>query len=275
MNKHFNIRLIGDDVYGDNERCRPHRHPHFEIAYFTRGNGHLHVDLHRYVIGDGSVFCIPPGSMHCFQCERGIRGFLLSFENPAMRLSVVSPVAGRLDTPTALEWEHVLRMMLRESDNCFRLRTEMLRGLLRVLLVCLERLPVTPQPGRPRSRRTDLTRDFFFWLEKEFLSKRMVADYAGILAVTPNYLNEVIKSVSGFPASHHIQQRVILEAKRLATYSDVPMKQIAYRLNFDDISYFSKFFKQYAGVNFKVFRKSSNYRNFREDLSLDHGGVAQ
>ena len=49
-------------------------------------------------------------------------------------------------------------------------------------------------------------------------------DYADALAVTTNYLNETLKTVSGFTTSYHIHQRVILEAKRLAV-SFLPLLQ--------------------------------------------------
>jgi YesN/AraC family two-component response regulator len=90
-------------------------------------------------------------------------------------------------------------------------------------------------------------------------TKKMVADYASELMVTPNYLNQIVKRVSGFPASHHIQQYLIIEAKRQATQSCRSMKEIAYDLGFDDLAHFSKFFKSKSGTNFTNFKKTSVY----------------
>lgn len=84
----------------------------------------------------------------------------------------------------------------------------------------------------------------------------MVTDYADELIVTPNYLNEVIKKITGFPASHHIQQRIVLEAKRQAAYSNLSMKEVAYQLGFDDMAHFSKFFKNASGQSFTDFKKA-------------------
>ena len=85
----------------------------------------------------------------------------------------------------------------------------------------------------------------------------MVSDYAGQLCVTPNYLNRTVKKVTGFTASHHIQQQIILEAKRKAIYSSVSMKEVAYYLGFDNLAHFSKFFKNNCGMNFTDFKKSA------------------
>ena len=92
-------------------------------------------------------------------------------------------------------------------------------------------------------------------LQEQFTSKKMVCDYASELMVTPNYLNRAIKRVSGFTASYHIQQQIILEAKRHALYSGTSMKEIAYLLGFENLAHFSKFFKSKSGMNFSNFKK--------------------
>lgn len=100
-----------------------------------------------------------------------------------------------------------------------------------------------------------LVQQFMSLLEKHYKTEKMVAGYASLLSVTPNYLNEIIKKTTGYSAGHHIRQRVVLEAKRQATYSDHCMKQIGYYLGFDDTAHFSKFFKNAAGINFTDFKK--------------------
>jgi AraC family transcriptional activator of pobA len=52
-----------------------------------------------------------------------------------------------------------------------------------------------------------------------------------------------------------IRDRVLLEAKRLLTNADMTAAEIAYELNFEDNSYFSRFFKKYEGVGPDEFRK--------------------
>ena len=92
-------------------------------------------------------------------------------------------------------------------------------------------------------------------VNKNFIQNKMVNDYASDLFVTPNYLNSVVKKVTGYSASYHIQQRIILEAKRLALDPEINMKEIGYKLGYEDVAHFSKFFKINGGVNFTNFRK--------------------
>jgi AraC-like DNA-binding protein len=54
---------------------------------------------------------------------------------------------------------------------------------------------------------------------------------------------------------------MVQEAKRLAMYSDASMKMVAYTLGFDDLSHFSKFFKNVTGINFTQYKKSNFVRS--------------
>ncbi len=45
-----------------------------------------------------------------------------------------------------------------------------------------------------------------------------------------------------------INDRIILEAKRQLCYTDLKIKEIAFRLGFDDPSYFVKLFKRQTGI---------------------------
>ena len=94
-------------------------------------------------------------------------------------------------------------------------------------------------------------------VERNLTKRKSVRDYAHDLSVTPNYLNEVVKKVTGNQAYYHIQQRKVLEAKRQAIYHGMSMKEVAYYLGFEDQSHFSRFFKVRTGSNFTAFKKEA------------------
>ena len=68
-------------------------------------------------------------------------------------------------------------------------------------------------------------------------------------------LNGFCKKSVGKTSSQLILDRVLLEAKRLLTHADLNISQIAYELEFDDASYFSRLFKKKVGVTPEQFRK--------------------
>jgi AraC-like DNA-binding protein len=149
----------------------------------------------------------------------------------------------------------IIYKLVKEFNNYFLLRSEILVGYFKILLIYLTRRSDTAPQPISRSANAELVNRFFSSVEKQFLTNKKVTDYASHLAVTPNYLNEIVKRISGFPASYHIQQRIVLEAKRHATYSGASMKEIAYHLGFEDIAHFSKYFKNVAGQSFSAFKK--------------------
>lgn len=249
----------------------PHRHNYYVIIWVKKGTGVHLIDLDKFELQDHMVYCISPGQVHLLKQNGDAEGYVISFTNDFMgtdesNLEILyssglfntfsqSPVI-KVDDDVADEMEDAVKRMMKEFANFYILRSEILRGFLKIFLIYLTRQFEKSGQQPAQSKNIDLMRRFLALLEKNYTTKRMVTDYADELVVTPNYLNEVVKKVSGFPASHHIQQRIILEAKRQAAYTSVTMKEVAYHLGFDDMAHFSKFFKNASGVSFTDFKKS-------------------
>lgn len=80
-------------------------------------------------------------------------------------------------------------------------------------------------------------------VSQHYLSKRKVADYAEMLAVSPNHLNRIIKENTAQTASETIREMLIQEAKSLLRYTDNSIAEIAYQLDFSEPASFNRFFK--------------------------------
>lgn len=244
-----------------------HRHNFFEIVWVQEGSGTCLIDLTQLEITADQVYCITPGQLHQFKANKDLRGYVLTFspefllmsEDNVGLISRQKYACSRTKVSEEMkrEMEDLLRKMIREYDNFFLMRSEILKGLLKIFLIYLTRqyVPITAEIEPPR--RIELVNKFFSIVEQKYMQHKMVSDYAEELSVSPNHLNEIVKKVSGFPASHHIRQRVLLEAKRLAAYSGASMKEIAYSLGFEDIAHFSKFFKNLSGLNFTSYKKTA------------------
>ena len=59
-------------------------------------------------------------------------------------------------------------------------------------------------------------------------------------------------------AKQYIHNKVMGEAKRMLTYTDLPVSEIATRLNYDTVSYFIRSFRQHAGQTPLAYRKCTN-----------------
>jgi AraC-like DNA-binding protein len=251
------------------QNSTPHRHSYFVIIWVKQGTGTHLIDLENYQLEDNSVYCITPGQVHQLNATGTVDGYVINFmaeflggaeENYDLLFNTGlfytfsnSPVI-KVNEEMGTEMQDAVNKMLKEYNNFFILRAEILRGFLKIFLIYLTRQYERPKESEAHSKSIDLVKQFFALVEKHYTTRKMVTDYAEELAVTPNHLNEVVKKITGSPASHHIQQRIILEAKRQAVYSRVTMKEIAYELGFDDTAHFSKFFKNASGESFSDFR---------------------
>lgn len=252
-----------------------HRHDYFTLIWVQAGTGLQYIDLDHAPVEEGMVYAIAPGQIHLLKADTGISGIALAFtaeflcqyeDNYDLLYSsgIFNSYAGasKIAVPPMVQedLQAVAGQLLKEFGNFFLLRAEILRTYLKLFLLYLTRNFQAADKDAPHTASAKLVRQFLELLEKQYASKKMVTDYARELAVTPNYLNEIIKKKTGLPASDHIRNRVILEAKREAAYADNSMKEIAYRLGFEDLAHFSKYFKNATGSSFTAFRKEIGIR---------------
>lgn len=205
--------------------------------------------------GQGQILLIKPGQAAPMPLTGETTGYLISFNTAFLDGNFYQAFAHtRLSAsgPEAEDMQDIMAIMRKEFSRNHLIRVPVLKRYLNILLICL-----SYQCEHTRQTRNEaMLSQFMNHLEKNFRAQKKVADYAGMLSVTPNYLNEVIKKITGHPAGYHIRQRVALEAKRQAAGSGAGMKSIAYDLGFCDIAHFSKFFKNATGMNFSDFKNS-------------------
>jgi AraC family transcriptional regulator, transcriptional activator of pobA len=242
----------------------------FQIIWIKKGRAVIQADTRVYSIHDKMIYCIAPGTAHKFlKRDNELEGYYIFFNSDFMRswqgyngnpsfdffeqtfhILFVSVT----DTLQA-ELEIIARSMRYEYMNSFNQKVELLRGLLNIFVIYFSRRTHQEEETAIFTRESFLCKKFLGLVRKNFTSMKMVSDYANLLSVTPNYLNRTVKKISGFTASYHIQQQIIIEAKRQAAYCGSSLKEIAYYLGFDNLAHFSKFFKNNSGTSFSCFRK--------------------
>ena len=107
----------------------------------------------------------------------------------------------------------------------------------------------------PSTRHKQVFESFIKLVERYHNKERMVSFYADRLCITPKYLSQIVKSVSGFSAPEIINKYVILEAQHLLRHTDLSVKEIADQLNFPNQSFFYKYFKAHTGCTPNSYRQ--------------------
>lgn len=111
-----------------------------------------------------------------------------------------------------------------------------------------------PQGEHLQPRSYALFDQFVRLVAMNYVEHRDVQWYANEMQITPKYLSEVVKEVSGRTSSQWITNVVVTEIKDLLRNSDLSIKEIAVEMNFPNQSFLGKYFKNVVGISPGDFR---------------------
>ena len=129
----------------------------------------------------------------------------------------------------------------------------LLKNYMSIIMYELNKLPNLSDVPHNQSAAQRIVELFLNILDSQFPadcnSKKSIlvspSQFADKLCVHVNYLNRVIKSVTGKTTSEIIARRIIEEAKRLLCTTNLSIGEIGDILGFEEIASFSKFFRNY------------------------------
>jgi AraC family transcriptional activator of pobA len=249
----------------------PHRHDFFEILFLTNGSGTHTIDFRDYQIKPNSIFFLSPGQIHSISLSKDIYGYIFLFSQEFFLINktdknkivefpffyTTSDENPPLELKEEKDINFLKELFLKACDEVNQNTSEseeLIHSILDLILVYCKRLyPVNSlNPAMKKGRW--MVKKFKQLIEEQYKENLSVKDYAEMLSITPNHLNETVKSIMGRTASDLIDEKMIIEIKKLLLHTDLTVSEVAYELNFSDQSYFSKFFKKYTGVSPSEFR---------------------
>lgn len=249
----------------------PHRHSFFQILLIQHGNGIHIIDFEQFELTKNQVYFLAPGQIHEWKFENNVQGILINFnENLLSSFLANSKFLADFQffTPNGLHslvdlslfenQNKILKLLddiKQEFESCNECKLDLLRVLLLNFLILINRNLVSQTNSTYNKLNFTVFHNFEKLLEQHFSHLKLPKEYAEILFVTPNHLNAICKQISGKSAGELIRNRILLEAKRLLVNSKEHINEIAFYLNFNDNSYFSRFFKKYEGISPEDFRK--------------------
>jgi len=240
-----------------------HRHNTHTFHLLEKGTVHLELDFQHYQVETSSLIYIHPDQVHRTTATDSVIVVSLAITNENLNpqyLYLLDELVPARPLPLAVETVTLinqavslcLKVAERKSDQ---LQHAILKDACNALVaLILSTYLAQTQPTNTPSRFELVTKAFKHELERHYRTQKRPAYYANKLALSTAYLNECVKNTTGQSVSHHIQQRVILEAKRWLSYSDQSVKEIAARLGYDDYPAFCRLFKKMTGISGLAFR---------------------
>ncbi|MVM33940.1 helix-turn-helix domain-containing protein [Spirosoma sp. HMF4905] len=240
-----------------------HRDDYHLFFLPEKGTISIEIDFQKYDIKQSSVIYIHPHQVHrviTFE-QVTVSFWVINTENlhpeylnvladiaPAKPLSLTKETFSIISEAASL----CLKLSERTNDKLYH---SLLKDSCNTLVALVASQYVeTSKPADKLSRFELITKAFKSALEREYATVKKPTAYAQKLNISTDYLNECVKNTTGHSVSYHIQQRVILEAKRLLYHSDRSVKEIAAELGYDDYPYFSRFFTKVTGITALTFR---------------------
>jgi len=242
------------------------RHSHHSFFLLEKGVITIEIDFRKYTIKSPALFYMHPSQVHRILAFENLIVSSLGINNDNLHpeylklLESITPAK-----PLALKKE-TFSIFLEAATLCIkfaerkqdRLHHSLLKDSCNALVaLIISKYLERTTPIDKLSRFEKLTKAFNEVLEHNYTVLKRPAMYAQQLNISTPYLNECIKYTTGYPVSHHIQQRIILEAKRLLHHSDKSVKEIAVVLGYDDYSYFSRLFIKVTGMTAVAFRNKN------------------
>ncbi len=243
----------------------PHAHEFYQIIWFRRGRGTHRVDFTDYPVTDNTIFFVAPGQIHAFDGNETMEGVIILFnagflvdeessESIFLKYNVFNaydslPYCKVTDDEAARLMQLVNEMNREYSQTQAFAHKDYMQYLVRLFLVRVQRsgqrsnlpaLSVSSIANRTFVR-------FRQMLEQHFHSVHTVQAYADMLHVSSRTLTNYVAQSTRRTPLQMINDRVALEAKRLLLHTPETIKEIGFRLGFDDPSYFVKFFKRMTG----------------------------
>ncbi|MGZ3810313.1 MAG: helix-turn-helix domain-containing protein [Mucilaginibacter sp.] len=248
----------------------PHKHTFYHLVLFTKGGGTHSIDFKTFNVIPYQIYFMVPGQVHSWNFEGDVDGYLIHFSSSFFQSFLVKnnyleqfPIFNGIIEDAVVnikpEWQQkvttLFEEIVAESENPGRMGADLIRALLLQLFILISRMNTGNKEKQLPSYNYLLLKSFQQLIEKNFTTLKLPKDYAELLYITPNHLNAICNEVLGMTAGDVIRDRVLLEAKRSLINLDLGIAEIAYRLNFSDNSYFTKFFKKYTGLTPEEFRK--------------------
>ena len=259
-----------------------HVHTFYEIIWFQDDGGVHTVDFQDYPIRANSIFFLSPGQVHHFDGVTRHRGIQIRFCTDFMRdedddedIFLKYNVFNAFDTAPycvigdAAVADELTRLVRRMEDEERHQRLvgcpscddfahlDMLRALVHIFLIYVYRYG--ERQGMPALNTIRPSHRLFVQFRRElelhYRDLHTVQDYADLLHVSSKTLSNSVLECSGKTPLTFINDRILLEARRLLRFTGLMVKEIAFGLGYDDPSYFVKFFKRQVGLLPSDFRE--------------------
>ncbi len=269
----FALKRFEDSFDWTTGRHHIDRHCHFGVFWIEQGSGELQVDQSLCSFGPASLILVSPGQLTSWKQVSPVRGEIALFTEEFLSLGPVAPgllakmpflgeapahVSLSLGGEAAEAMSRMFAELRQETEIAEIGQDDQIRAWIALILGQARRLFASVAPAVGGLAQSPLAWRFRVAVAQNFPRLRLAGEYAQMLKISRQQLNDEVMRQLGCTASEVIHDRTILEAKRLLVHTALTISEIAYELQFQDPSYFVRFFRRLTGVTPRRFRMVEN-----------------
>ena len=267
--RQFSFKKFGYQDFGAAAPLAADELASFIKVVFVAAGGHVVVDFQEYDLAQDALFFINAGQ-YCRLTEAGT-GTLLYYNRDFYCVEIHDKEVAcdgilfhnvyeiplvPLDAAASAAVQQLLGEVKAELAHEDSSQEEMLRILLKQLIIKATRRWKQQHAVADDAARqaVEFARTFSQLVEWHYPRLHAVADYAALLHLTPKALSKRLARPGRATPNDLIKNRIVLEAKRLLVHTRLSVKEIGYKLGYEDTSYFVRLFTRQATASPQTFR---------------------
>ncbi|MCS3868911.1 AraC-like DNA-binding protein [Chryseobacterium ginsenosidimutans] len=252
-------------IVGHRHLEKAHRHDFYASILFTKGSGVHEIDFQKYDVSAGSLFFMSPGQIHSWELSKDIEGYLFFCLQDFYEMHYVNqklrnfPFFGSVNFPRKLQLNKdelkenitLMQQLQKEYQSQNVMKDGLMLSLMSQIFILSTRQFSKDFDTLASSASLSYFKhyqEFETVVEQYFTNEKSITFYASLLNITSKHLNRITQTVVHKTATDVITERVILEAKRMLMYLDESLGEIAFRLGYEEYSYFVRVFRKTSGM---------------------------
>ncbi|MGK9123843.1 helix-turn-helix transcriptional regulator [Olivibacter sp. SA151] len=262
----FSIEYFTDKLH---DQPTVYRFIYHHILLVCSGSGEVKIDEQSFEISSARLFLIAKGQLVSYKKNSNFTGYELSFgdcfweKTPSSAnncKAVLFNNASANQTIPLIENEFLDLSFLFSALTAEFKKDEYINKLdamaayLKIIMIKIANYNRSLLKG-PDSYENRLYARFLELISTNYKTTREVNDYANLLGISTRKLTDLSKRCGNRRAKELINGQIIAEAKRSLQFSSVPIKEIAFELNFASPEQFSHFFKKNVRISAHDYRE--------------------
>jgi AraC family transcriptional activator of pobA len=245
----------------------PHRADFYQIIRITSGESVQTVDFNKIAIGQGKILFVAKNQVVQFDTHSDYKGQIVLFTDDFFnrydteeaflkRLQLFNLFSVNRPVNITPNIDTLWGMLTREVRAKGEFQHRLIHSYLSALLIEAERL-FESSSGQSFSANMEQVMRFTDSVETHYKQWRKVNDYTDHLGISAKSLSKNLQAIVGKTPKEYLDDRILLEAKRLLAHSPLNIKEITFELGFGEPTNFSKFFREKSGKTPLEFKQSA------------------